>query len=143
MFYKKRVLRNFAKFTGKHLCQSLILNKVTGLRPALWHRCFPANLAKFLRTPIFTKHLWWLLLYKSYFKSEFSLYVTEVAEKALSILFLTEAVTQRCSIKNVFLEILQNSQENSCARVSFLIKFSYRTHTLAPSLLMFIFMFFI
>ena len=30
---------------------------------------------------------------------------------------------QRCSIKNVFLEILQNSQENICARVSFLRTF--------------------
>ena len=33
MFYKKDVLRNFAKFTGKHLCQRLFLNKVAGLRP--------------------------------------------------------------------------------------------------------------
>ena len=33
-----------------------------------------------------------------------------------------EAVIQRCSVKNVFLKILQNSQENPCARVSFLIK---------------------
>ena len=30
---KKAVLRNFAKFTGKHLCQSLFFNKVAGLRP--------------------------------------------------------------------------------------------------------------
>ena len=29
---------------------------------------------------------------------------------------------RRCSVKNVFLEILQNSQEDTCARVSFLIK---------------------
>ena len=28
---KKGVLRNFAKFTGKHLCQSLFFNKVAGL----------------------------------------------------------------------------------------------------------------
>ena len=34
----------------------------------------------------------------------------------------SEAVAQRCSVKNVFLEISQNSQENTCARVSFLIK---------------------
>ena len=34
----------------------------------------------------------------------------------------TEAVTQRCSVKWVFLEILQNSQEKTCARVSFSIK---------------------
>ena len=33
-----------------------------------------------------------------------------------------EAVVQRCSVKKVFLEISQNSQENTFARVSFLIK---------------------
>ena len=30
---KKGVLENFAKLTGKHLCQSLFFNKVVGLRP--------------------------------------------------------------------------------------------------------------
>ena len=65
---KKGVLRNFTKFTGKHLCQSLFFNKVAGLRPAtllkkrLWHRCFPVNFVKFLRTPSFIERLWWLLL---------------------------------------------------------------------------------
>ena len=34
----------------------------------------------------------------------------------------SEAVAQRCSVKKMFLELLQNSQENTCARVSFLIK---------------------
>ena len=43
VFCKKDVLENFTKFTGKHLCQSLFLNKVAGVRPAtllkkrLWH----------------------------------------------------------------------------------------------------------
>ena len=35
---------------------------------------------------------------------------------------LSEAVAQRCSVKNAFLEILQNSQESVCTRVSFLTK---------------------
>ena len=35
---------------------------------------------------------------------------------------ILEAVARRCSVKQVFLEISQNSQENTCARVSFLIK---------------------
>ena len=35
---KKVVLKNFAKFAGKYLCHRL------------WHRCFPVNSAKFLRT---------------------------------------------------------------------------------------------
>ena len=49
-------VKNSAKFTGKHLCQSPLFNKVVGLRPAtllwkrLWHSCFPMNFAKFLRT---------------------------------------------------------------------------------------------
>ena len=33
VFCKKGVLRNFTKFTGKHLCQSLFFNKDEGLRP--------------------------------------------------------------------------------------------------------------
>ena len=31
VFLKKGVLKNFAKFTGKHLCQGLFFNKVAGL----------------------------------------------------------------------------------------------------------------
>ena len=52
---RKGVLRNFTKFTGKDLNQSLFLNKSTGLRPAtllkrkLWRRCFSVNFAQFLR----------------------------------------------------------------------------------------------
>ena len=65
---KKGVLRNFTKFTGKHLCQSLFFNEVAGLRPAtllkkrLWQRCFPENFVNFLRTPFYIEHIWWLLL---------------------------------------------------------------------------------
>ena len=57
----KDVLRNFSKFTGKHMCQLLFFNKVAGLlfnkvagfRPAtlskkrLWHWCFLVIFAKF------------------------------------------------------------------------------------------------
>ena len=35
VFCKKCVLRNFAKFTGKQLCQSFFFNKVAGLRSAI------------------------------------------------------------------------------------------------------------
>ena len=44
---KKGVLKNFAKFTGKHLC----LRPATLLKIKLWHRCFPVNFAKFPRIP--------------------------------------------------------------------------------------------
>ena len=52
VFFKNGVLKNFAKFTGKHLRQSLFLNKVAG----------QVDFAKFLRTPFFTEHPWWLRL---------------------------------------------------------------------------------
>ena len=82
VFYKKRcfshqrcsvrkgILRNFGKFTGKHLCQGLIFNNVVDLRPATfikmrpWRRCFPVNFAKFLRTPFLQKTSGRLLLYR-------------------------------------------------------------------------------
>ena len=56
---KKGVLGNFAKFTEKHLCQSLFFGKVAGLKSAtllkkgLWHRCFPVNFPKFRRPPFY------------------------------------------------------------------------------------------
>ena len=34
---KKGALKNFTKFTGKHLYQSLFFNKVTDLRPASYN----------------------------------------------------------------------------------------------------------
>ena len=53
---KKGVLKNFANFTGKHLCWSPFLILLQVFRPAtllkrkiLQHWCFPV---KFLRTPI-------------------------------------------------------------------------------------------
>ena len=56
-FYKKDVLKNFVKFTGKYLCQNLLFNKVAGMRPATLlekrrrRRCFPVNFVKFSKTP--------------------------------------------------------------------------------------------
>ena len=56
LFCNKGVLKNFAKFIRKHLCQSLFLNKVVGgacsfIEKRLWDRCFPVSFAKFLSTP--------------------------------------------------------------------------------------------
>ena len=68
VFCRKGALRNFEKFTGKHLCQSLLFNKVAGLRTVtllkkrFWYRCFPVNFSKFLKRPSITEYLRWLLL---------------------------------------------------------------------------------
>ena len=49
----KGVLKKFTKFTGKHLCQSLSLDKFAGLR--LWRKCFPVNFLKISRTSFLKK----------------------------------------------------------------------------------------
>ena len=38
------------------------LRPATLLKKRLWHRCFPVNFVRFLRTPFSIEHLWWLLL---------------------------------------------------------------------------------
>ena len=68
MFFKIGVPKSFTNITEKHLCWSLPLNKVAGLKACnfikkrLQHRCLPVKFAKFLRTPFFTEYLLWLLL---------------------------------------------------------------------------------
>ena len=59
-FIKKDVLRNFAKFTRKHLRQSLFFNKGAVLRPAtllkkrLWYSC---EFCEIFKNTFFTEHL--------------------------------------------------------------------------------------
>ena len=48
------VLKNFVKFTGKHLCQSLYVNKVAGLRP-LWTG---SRTLSWLSCKSFAQHSW-------------------------------------------------------------------------------------
>ena len=55
MFCKKGVLKNFTKFTEKHLCQSLLFNKVAGLRRLMFYPraamiwCFYLQLYRFIK----------------------------------------------------------------------------------------------
>ena len=49
-------------------------------------------------------------------------YITFPSKQCMTSLIKGSSSHQRCSLKKGFLEISQNSQENNCARVSFLIK---------------------
>ena len=98
MFFK------ISQISQENTCVGVFFRNLVKKR--LQHRCFLVKLAKFLRPPFFTEHFRWLLLFFSIYKFFF--------------FHGTEAVTQRCSVKKAFLEISQNSQENTCARVSVL-----------------------
>ena len=81
---KKGALRNFTKFTAKDLC----LRPATLLKKRLWHRCFPVNFVKFLRTPVFIEHLSWLF---------FSCLVKKVLKVGLS---LSKKICVTCFIES-------------------------------------------
>ena len=57
VLYKKSILRNFAIFTGKHLCWSLFLIKLQAFKSAILLKRDSStgaflNIVKFLRTPV-------------------------------------------------------------------------------------------
>ena len=58
---KQGVLGNFAKFTEKHLRQSLFFNKVarpaTLLKKRLWRRCVPVNFCEISKNTFSAEHL--------------------------------------------------------------------------------------
>ena len=116
------------------------LRPVTLLKKRLWHRPFPVNFAKYLRTPFFHRtpqgDCFWIygvVFYRQKIPQKAPWYFFDrvLNNVMLSDFFVnnsvtlsprSEAVAQRCSIRKVFSEISQNSQGNTFARVSFLIK---------------------
>ena len=66
--YVKKVFLKISQNSHENTCARvsfLIKLQARGLlllKKRLWHRCFLVNFAKFLRTPFFIEHVWWLLL---------------------------------------------------------------------------------
>ena len=56
---RKGVLRNVAKFTGKHLCQSLLLTKLQAgvLHNETLAQVFPCEFCEISKNTFFTEHL--------------------------------------------------------------------------------------
>ena len=119
---KKDVLRNFTKFRGKHLCQSLFFNKVPGhgslLKKRLWHRCFPINFAKFLRIPFLRNTSGRRLLYRAH-----------EHDKAFQCIDEQNTTDRngrnrhrRYSVKKVFLKFFQYSRKTPLIKRLFSLK---------------------
>ena len=108
MFYKKGVLVNFAKFTGKYLCQSLFFNKTDAQHS---HSYFRRTLSKTITNVYLTD---WIFSYLSEAKrkSKFrrnSFYRRKVA-------FYKDLTRSRNSFHG------KNSQKNTYARPATLLK---------------------
>ena len=60
---KKGVLKNFPKFTGKHLCQSLFFNKADSeacnfIKKGILAQVFSCEFCVISKNTFFTEHLW-------------------------------------------------------------------------------------
>ena len=139
---RKGVLENFTKFSRKQQYQSLFSNNVEGLTPATLLKkktltqLFSYEFCKIFKNISFTKHLRTTASVKlcnfpvsrSIVATQHANYGPKTSSKITKkkILFIVwhvaEAVSQMCSVKKVFLKISQNSEENTCVRVSFSIK---------------------
>ena len=119
---------------GREKC----LRPATLLKKRLWHRCFPVNFVKFLRTPFFIEHLCWLLLQLEIFAKVIrliSLPLLNSSNGKISI-FMTQAVRSRPECTSVSTwSIWKNSSDPENAMfVSFFWKwnigkivFNYKT----------------
>ena len=54
MFFNISIFKDFAKLTGKQLCQSFF--PVILFKKRLRHRCFPVNFVKVILSNLFTEH---------------------------------------------------------------------------------------
>ena len=60
----KEVFLKILQNSQENPCARVSFSITLQLIKRLWHRCFPVNIAKFLRTPFSIKHYRWLLLWK-------------------------------------------------------------------------------
>ena len=116
---QNRCFQCYVIITGKYLCWSLFL--INFIKKKLHHRCFPVNIATFLRKVFFIEQCQWLFLA---FTTTFRNYHWE----GVSVIFFTlthpskqlrEAAVRRCFSKNLFLKIFPNFTGNNCLGVSF------------------------
>ena len=97
----------------ENTCASFFLNKVVGLRPAtlfkkrLWHRCFPANSAKFLRT-LFLQNTFGRLLLQNV-SQEILLTLAKFLEGGMNVVISVSDVSFLISLKQPFWSTLENS----------------------------------
>ena len=96
----------FCKFHWKAPELESLFNKVAGLeacnfiKKRIQQRCFPVKFAKLFKTPFFTEHLQWLLLYKP-----FIVVLLQAQTKFCSVLYFQMQELQLMSLR-IFIHCL-------------------------------------
>ena len=105
----KAVLRNFAKFLGKHLCQSLFLNKVAGLRKKeTLTRVFPCEFCEIFKNTFFTKHIWTTASWKINSKHKISTRVNQKKNKSSRKGYIMWKCFKFWPMENIFRKLWAN-----------------------------------
>ena len=99
MSYKSSVLKQFAIFAGKHLCWSLFL--INFVKRRLQHRCFPVNIAKFLRTAF-----WWNTSGGCFYMCSIEKMFRKISQTSLEcivtgVLFLSSCRARTCNFVKI------------------------------------------
>ena len=89
------------------------------IKKKLHHKCFPVKFVKILRTPILENICERRL--QKIFSHKLSQCKSLTLREGMDSSYSDQKQSSRC-VKKLFLEISRNSQENTCAKVSFLIK---------------------
>ena len=118
MFYKKR--SSLQNTSGRLLLVVLILEMITVF--IFYYSLYIKNVRKIFTLVSFCFCFIFSSNRKCKMVAKFSGLGTVFPSKSRIVLRYSNAVTQRCSVKEVILKISQNSQKNTCARVSFLTK---------------------
>ena len=60
VFWKKSVLKNFAKYAGKHRCQSIFYNNFFEkfIKNETLEQMFSCEFGEIFKNKLFTEHLW-------------------------------------------------------------------------------------
>ena len=142
LFFKKNVLKNFAKFVGKYLCNSLFFNKVAGwglnyVKKETLTQVFSCEFREifkiiflFYTTPLENWFHWLQALKINMSDNEYqtrrdNLNCNKKKKEQIlnmSSLWQIEAAPGGVLWKKPFLKISQYSQKTTCAGVSFFIK---------------------
>ena len=130
---KKFVLKNFANFTGKHLCECFLIkwwpSACKFFKKKLQHKCFPVKFEKLLlRTSVLKKTCKRLLLEVFYSKAvlknlaifigRLEVFYRKTVLKNFAIFIGRKWLVIKCSVKKVFLVVdkaVQVTCKNSAA----------------------------
>ena len=121
----KKIFLEDSQNSQENICASLFFNKVNARRPAtllkksLWHRCFPVNFTKFLKTPVLQSTSRRLLLHVRSTKTAPSK-ISYINLKVSPLLKIFKP--PRCLSWLVTIQGLERGATNGKMRKSFLVK---------------------